>query len=143
MTDVLTPEQRSYCMSRIQSRDTKPEVVVRKMLHSLGYRYKLHDKSLPGKPDLVFPGRKKIILVHGCFWHRHNCRWGKVKPQTNTDFWNDKLQKNVERDKRTRKELKKMGWKVFVVWECHTRQKRREWLLERLVSFLDSQGTLK
>lgn len=137
MTDVLTPEQRSYCMSRIQGRDTKPELIVRKMLHALGYRYKLHDKLLPGKPDLVFPGRKKVIFVHGCFWHRHKCRWGQVTPRTNTEFWNNKLHNNIERDKTIKKLLKYSHWQILIVWECQTRLERRDWLLKRILSFLD------
>ncbi len=83
MVDDLTPEQRSYCMSRIRSKDTKPEIIVRKLIHSMGFRFRLHRKDLPGKPDIVLPRLKKVIFVHGCFWHKHNCRFGRVKPKTN------------------------------------------------------------
>ena len=85
MVDVLTPKQRQFCMSRIQGKDTRPEMVVRRMVHALGYRYRLHVRSLPGCPDLVFPSREKVIFVHGCFWHRHNCRYGRVRPATRGD----------------------------------------------------------
>lgn len=139
MTDVLTPEQRAYCMSRIHGRDTKPELNVRRMLHALGYRYRLHVTSLPGKPDLVFPARRKIILVHGCYWHRHNCRWGRVRAHTNADFWDSKLKENTRRDARICKRLRDQGWQVVVAWECQTRPERREELLVRLVEFLESK----
>lgn len=134
MVDVLTKKQRQYCMSRIQGKDTKPEMVVRRLVFALGYRYRLHDKKLPGKPDLVFAGRKKVIFVHGCFWHRHNCRYGKVIPQTRKEFWKDKLDKNKERDKKNKRKLKQMGWDVLVVWECETRNQRES---EKLVAIID------
>lgn len=111
-------------MSKIRSKDMKPELAVRKLVHSLGYRYRLHYANLPGKPDLVFPGKKKIIFVHGCFWHQHddpNCPDGaRRKPKTNNGYWNPKLQKNVERDLRNVRQLKQDGWDIFTVWECQT-----------------------
>ena len=117
ITDVLTPEQRSYNMSRIKSGDTKPELLVRKWLWSRGYRYRLHVNGLPGKPDIVFQRKKKAVFVNGCFWHGHGCRYSKT-PKTNTEFWKKKIAANVERDNRVQHQLSKLGWAVFVVWEC-------------------------
>jgi DNA mismatch endonuclease (patch repair protein) len=130
MADVHTPEARSYNMSRIRGRDTKPEMLVRKLLHSMGFRYRLHVKDLPGKPDLVFPRAKTVLFVHGCFWHMHRCKYGKPAPATNTTFWAEKRRSNVERDKRNRTGLKAAGWKVFEIWECQTRDE--DTLLEKL-----------
>jgi DNA mismatch endonuclease (patch repair protein) len=121
MVDVHTKTQRSFNMSRIRGKDTKPELVVRSFVHRLGYRFRLHRKDLPGKPDLVFSRHKKIIFVHGCYWHLHSCKYGKVKPATNAEFWQDKRTGNKERDKRNIRELKKLGWEVLVVWECQVR----------------------
>jgi DNA mismatch endonuclease (patch repair protein) len=121
MTDVLTTEQRSYNMSRIRSCDTKPELRVRRLLHGLGFRYRLHGKALPGKPDLVFAGPRAVLFVHGCFWHMHRCKFGKPAPATNKDFWAQKRSSNADRDKRNRKGLRADGWKVFEVWECATK----------------------
>lgn len=125
MVDVLTEKQRHYCMSRIQGRDTRPEMVVRKLVFAMGYRYRLHVKKLPGKPDLVFPGRRKVIFVHGCFWHRHRCKYGRPIPQTRREFWEEKLKKNKDRDAVNIRKLRKLGWGVLVVWECETRDKTR------------------
>lgn len=122
MTDVLTKEQRHKNMSNIRGRDTKPEMIVRSITHRLGFRFRLHRKDLPGKPDLVFPSRRKIIMVHGCFWHMHNCRYGTVKPSTNTEFWESKRMATVDRDKRNLHALAKAGWKVVTIWECETRE---------------------
>ncbi|MCK5225990.1 MAG: DNA mismatch endonuclease Vsr [Planctomycetes bacterium] len=128
MADVHTKKQRSFNMSRIRGKDTKPEMVVRSMVHQMGYRYRLHDKKLPGKPDLVLKRHKKIIFVHGCFWHVHNCKYGRVKPKTNAEFWEKKRTGNRERDKVNIKKLKKDGWSVLAVWEC---QIKREGYLEK------------
>jgi len=136
MTDVLTPEQRSYCMSRIRDRDTKPELAVRRIVHALGFRYRLHVGSMPGTPDLVFPKHRKVILVHGCFWHRHTCRFGRVRANTNARFWEAKILANKERDRRIRRELRAKGWETRVVWECQTRQDKSAWLLDKLARFL-------
>ncbi len=122
MTDVHTPEQRSHNMSRIKGRDTQPEMRVRKLLHGMGFRYRLHVKDLPGKPDLVFPKAKAVLFVHGCFWHMHRCKYGKPAPATNKSFWAEKRRSNVDRDKRNRRRLRAEGWSVFEIWECHTRQ---------------------
>lgn len=137
MADVLTPGQRSYNMSRIRCVDTAPEMRVRKLLHGLGLRYRLHGRKLPGKPDLVFAGPRAVLFVHGCFWHMHRCRYGKPEPATNKDFWARKRQSNADRDKRNRAALKKTGWKVFEIWECDTRSEdRMARKLEPLVKYI-------
>lgn len=115
--DRLSPAQRSALMSRVRGRDTKPEHLVRSIVHRLGYRYQLHVADLAGKPDLVFPSRRKIIFVHGCFWHRHGCKRGGL-PSTNVSFWKEKLERNRSRDHKAIRSLKKAGWRVMVVWEC-------------------------
>ena len=121
MTDVLTAAQRSFNMSRIRGVHTEPEMRVRRLVHAMGLRYRLHAKSLPGKPDLVFPRARAVLFVHGCFWHMHRCKYGKPAPATNADFWAVKRRSNVDRDKRNRAFLKSAGWRVFEIWECHTR----------------------
>lgn len=124
MTDKLTPSARSRNMGKIRSKNTSPELAVRKLVFSLGYRYRLHRKGLPGKPDLVFPGRKKVIFVHGCFWHQHQnpgCKIART-PKSNKDYWLPKLQRNTERDVRHQHELNELGWDVLVLWECETRK---------------------
>lgn len=121
MTDVHTPEQRSFNMSRIAGRDTKPELTVRRLLHAAGFRYRLHVKELPGKPDLVFPAAMVVVFVHGCFWHMHKCKYGKPVPATNSDFWSQKRAGNVARDKRHKSALRSAGWRVVEIWECQTR----------------------
>ena len=121
MSDVLTPEQRKYNMSRIRYKDTRPEMIVRSVVHGMGFRYKLHNSTLPGKPDLVLTRHKKIIFVHGCFWHMHTCRYGRVKPRTNAEFWENKRLGNVKRDRKNIRELKRNGWQILVVWECWTK----------------------
>ena len=115
---ALTTKQRRETMRRVKSENTKPEMAIRRLVHRMGYRYRLHRKDLPGKPDMVFPGKKKIIFIHGCFWHGHNCRAGRNKPRTNTDYWIPKIEKNVKRDKKNFEKLKECGWDVMVVWEC-------------------------
>jgi DNA mismatch endonuclease (patch repair protein) len=136
MTDVLTPAQRSRCMSHIHSCDTGPEMVVRRLVHGMGYRYRLHAKELPGKPDLVLPRHRKVIFVHGCFWHSHRCRYGQVVPQTRREFWENKRQATVTRDRRNLRELRKQGWWVLVIWECWTKDALV--LRKRLSEFLES-----
>lgn len=138
MADVLTAQQRSFNMSRIRSRDTRPEMVVRSIVHRLGFRYRLHKKDLPGKPDLVLVRHRKIIDVHGCFFHMHNCPYGKVVPATNAEFWRTKRESNLNRDRRNVKLLKKGGWQVLVVWECQTRHP--EILEKTLSNFLMSNS---
>jgi len=136
MTDVLTRKQRKYCMSRIRGKDTMPEIAVRRLVHRLGYRFRLHTRELPGCPDIVLPRHKKVIFVHGCFWHMHKCRYGKVIPQTRKKFWQTKRQANVARDRKNIKELKTLGWKVLVVWECQIRNTPK--LSNRIKKFLSS-----
>lgn len=118
MVDRLTKEHRSWNMSQIRDRDTKPEIQVRSLLHRMGYRFRLHRTDLPGKPDIVLPKYQTAIFVHGCFWHRHhNCKLAYT-PKSRTEFWTAKFARNVERDLEVRRELRKLGWKVVVVWEC-------------------------
>jgi DNA mismatch endonuclease, patch repair protein len=116
--DVHTKEQRSYNMSQIRSSNTKPEMLVRKFLHANGYRYSLHNKKLPGRPDIVLTKYKTIIFIHGCFWHGHaNCKYFKI-PKTRTKWWTDKINTNKTNDAKAVKALKKDGWKVIIIWEC-------------------------
>jgi len=132
MTDTLTPAQRSERMSRVRGKDTKPELIVRRVVRALGYRYRLHAKNLPGKPDIVFPLRRRVIFVHGCFWHRHvNC--GRI-PKSRLDFWAPKLESNKLRDARNRRQLRKLGWRSLVVWECQTKDLSA--LEARIIRFL-------
>ena len=114
-------DQRSRNMSAIKSKNTKPEIAVRKMLHALGYRFRLHRKDLPGSPDIVLPKYKTVIFVHGCFWHRHeNCKYAST-PKTRKEFWENKFNENMKRDKNNFKELKKLNWNLLVIWECETK----------------------
>lgn len=134
--DRFTPEQRSSVMSNILAKDTKPEVKVRSTLHRLGYRFRLHGSSLPGKPDIVLKRYKTVIFVHGCFWHRHDCKKGSSLPKTNALFWKEKLNRNRERDQETRILLERLGWRVVVVWECQV--PNEEDLVRHLVKSLAS-----
>jgi DNA mismatch endonuclease (patch repair protein) len=136
MVDVLTKEQRSFNMSRIRNKNTRPEIIVRSIVHRMGYRYALHRKDLSGRPDMVLTRHHKIIFVQSCFWHMHKCRYGKVKPATNTKFWQTKREGNVARDKRNLHKLRKEGWKILVIWECRTRHIEK--LIEKLHKFLTS-----
>jgi len=121
MTDTVTPETRSRMMSGIRAKNTKPEKMVRSALFAAGYRFRIHRKDLPGSPDIVLPGKKVAIFVHGCFWHRHKgCNLAKL-PSSNSDFWRNKLDGNVERDRNAIEELNLLGWRVMTVWECATR----------------------
>ena len=108
-------------MSRIRKTNTKPEMVVRRLVHGMGFRFRLHRRDLPGTPDLVFPRLRKVIFVHGCFWHQHSCRLGAKQPTANPDYWLPKLARNVERDHQARMTLVGAGWKVLVIWECQTK----------------------
>lgn len=134
MTDVLTPEQRRLNMSRIRNKDTRPEMIVRSLVHGMGYRYRLHNAKLPGKPDLTLARHRKVIFVHGCFWHKHRCRYGSVVPKTNAAFWEHKRQGNVDRDRRNIAALRRQGWEVLVIWECWTRDPEK--LKLHLAAFL-------
>lgn len=136
--DVLTPEQRSRNMSAIRSRNTSPERAVRSLVYALGFRFRLHAADLPGKPDLVFRSLRKVIFVHGCFWHRHNCPLGRVKCGTNVEFWERKFESNTLRDRRNVNELRGLGWDVLIVWECWLTDLNR--LRRRIAAFLRSSG---
>jgi DNA mismatch endonuclease (patch repair protein) len=125
MADFLTPAERSHRMSRIRSSNTAPEVALRRALHTLGFRFRLHRKDLPGKPDIVLPRYKATILVHGCFWHRHEGCSIATTPKSNTSFWTEKFDRNVARDERVRSQLSELGWQVLVVWECELGSQRR------------------
>lgn len=135
--DTLSVAARSERMRRVRSKDTKPELAIRRMVHRMGFRYRLHTRSLPGNPDLVFPSRGKIIFVHGCFWHRHgnckNTRW----PKSKLEFWQPKLEENRLRDLRIRRKLRKLGWQTLVVWECQLKNPSR--IAERINRFLKEQ----
>ena len=133
--DNISKKQRSINMSRISSKDTQPELKLRKYLHSLGYRYRLNEKYLPGKPDIVFKTKKKVIFVHGCFWHRHqNCKFCTT-PKTNISFWKEKFKKNVTRDETVYNELSLLGWSYFISWECMIK-KMEPIFLKELTKFL-------
>lgn len=125
MTDVLTPAQRRFNMSRIRGRDTKPEMLVRRGLHSRGMRYRLHDRKLPGRPDLVFSQFNAVVFVHGCFWHAHNCALSEL-PATRQNFWKNKLEGNAERDRKAIETLQLAGWRVLVIWECALRGRAKQ-----------------
>lgn len=133
--DVHSPTQRSYNMSRIRDKNTRPEEIIKKLLWSHGYRYRLYSKDLPGKPDIVLPGRKKVLFIHGCFWHRHDCRYFKW-PKTNADFWKQKIEYNVQRDSKNYDLLDKSGWGYLVIWECETKVKSFDDLWNKLEEFL-------
>ena len=138
MVDVLTPAQRHRCMSAIRGKNTKPELVVRRMIHRLGYRFRLHRKDLPGKPDIVLPRHRKIIDVRGCYWHMHTCKYGRVTPKTNAEFWQEKRMATKKRDLKNLRLLHQMGWDVLIVWECELREP--DGLAERLSGFLEDSG---
>lgn len=132
---VESPELRRRTMQAVRSKDTRPEMIVRRLAHSLGYRFRLHRKDLPGVPDLVFPSKRKIIFVHGCFWHGHPCRGEPRLPKTNRDYWVPKIARNVERDGAHLRELDCLGWDVLTIWECELKDGER--LKARLNEFLD------
>ncbi|CAN5309710.1 very short patch repair endonuclease [soil metagenome] len=134
-TDTLSPEERSERMGRVRNKDTKPEMKVRRLVHSMGYRYRLHSGGLPGRPDIVFPERRKIIFVHGCYWHRHEgCSRCRL-PKSRLDFWAPKLEKNRLRDIENQVKLKELGWDVLVVWECEVEEAAG--LPGRIMNFLE------
>lgn len=133
MTDPRDREDRSRLMRRVKQRNTKPEMLVRSLLHRLGYRFSLHRKDLPGTPDIVFPKRRLVLFVHGCFWHRHDCRRGRL-PKTHLEYWEPKLAANKARDQRKELELTEHGWRVATVWECELDDMQT--LSERLIALL-------
>lgn len=122
-------------MRAVKSRDTRPEMLTRRMIHAMGYRYRLHRKDLPGKPDMVFPSKRKAIFIHGCFWHGHDCARGARVPKSNRDYWETKIRRNRERDTQSEAALKRDGWRVLTVWECQ--MKDEEALRKRLRQFLE------
>ena len=136
IVDKISQECRSENMRRIHSKNTLPELTVRRLIHGMGYRYRLHANDLPGKPDIVFRNRKKVIFVHGCFWHQHKAKACKNarKPKTNKKFWSTKLERNVLRDKENQKSLKEIGWKILVIWECELKNLAK--LKSRIEGFL-------
>lgn len=149
MTDTVSPEKRSDVMSRVGSKDTKPELLIRKGLHALGFRYRLHVKDLPGRPDLVFRRYRSVIFVNGCFWHGHSCPRCRM-PSSNTEYWNQKIARNKERDALNRRLLLDAGWRVLTIWECALTGKSKlglnqvvalasKWLLST-ISFSEIEG---
>lgn len=133
MVDIMTSEQRSALMSRIRSVDTKPELLVRRALHAIGYRFRTHVRGLPGRPDLVFTKRRAVIFVHGCFWHRHGCKKTYV-PKVREEFWGGKFEANTSRDERNQSQLLQSGWRVLIVWECEVESDNT--LIDRIIAFL-------
>lgn len=134
MTDVFSKDKRSEIMSRVKGKNTKPEKLVRCLLHGMGYRFRLHVDDLPGKPDIVLTRHRKVIFVNGCFWHGHrSCRKGEL-PASNRDFWEEKIEKNRKRDVESRRHLRSLGWKVFTIWECETKDPRKT--MNRLMRFM-------
>ena len=134
--DTFSDKKRSKIMQNIKSKNTKPELVIRKLLHSKGYRFKIHDKKLPGNPDIVMPKRMVVVNVHGCYWHYHGCSRSNI-PKTQTGYWVDKLENNKRRDFQNKRKLKKLGWRVIDVWECTLKKKNLEKTfnkLERLIA---------
>lgn len=132
MADVHTPKQRSYNMSKIKGKNTKPEMLVRRFLHAEGFRYKLHDKNLPGKPDIVLPKYKTVIFVHGCFWHGHQkCRYFVI-PKTRTEWWINKIDNNCVNDTRIKTQLKKQAWQVLILWECELKKDKFEHTMKKV-----------
>lgn len=143
MADVLTPKQRSYNMSQIHGKDTKPEELVRKFLFSQGFRYRKNDARLPGKPDIVLPKYKTVIFVNGCFWHKHEgCKYF-VWPKNNAEFWKEKIEKNAARDEKNYELLEREGWHVVVVWECELRKNKREESLRKVLAELKNVRDVK
>ena len=149
MADIFSPEKRSWIMGRIKGKDTKPELIVRSIVHRMGFRFRLHRRDLPGAPDLVFPKYKKVIFIHGCFWHGHKCHLFK-KPSTNINFWRMKITSNKKNDRQVIKQLLGDGWRVLVVWECclkgkgklplkNTIDKVEKWLLSDKI-FMELRG---
>ena len=137
MVDTRTKEQRRRIMQAVRNKDTRPEWTIRRLLYDLGYRYRLHRRDLPGKPDLVFPGRKKAVFVHGCFWHAHGCRYGHP-PKSRLDYWLPKLEQNKKRDAVKRAQLEALNWQVLTVWQCEI--KNLDVLTARLCAFLEGSA---
>ncbi|NQV48254.1 MAG: DNA mismatch endonuclease Vsr [Rhodospirillaceae bacterium] len=135
MVDRVSPEIRAKIMASVRTKNTGPELAVRRIVHGLGYRFRLHRKDLPGSPDLVLPGRRKVIFVHGCYWHGHGCRWGRL-PRSRLEYWTSKIEGNQARDKRNRRDLRRAGWKALSVWQCELR--KPDALVRKLCVFLSN-----
>lgn len=139
--DIMSKEKRSWIMSRIRDKNTKPEKRIRSLLHELGYRFRLHRNDLPGRPDIVLPKYKSVIFVHGCFWHQHRgCKYA-YKPKSRVEFWTKKFKENRERDRRKTKELKHIGWRVIVVWECEL--EKPELLIAKIQKLLTKNNFIR
>ena len=134
--DSISAEKRSWVMSQVKGRDTRPEINVRSLLHRMGYRFRLHRKDLPGKPDIVLPKYRTVIFVHGCFWHRHDCFNGRRTPKSRLDFWLPKLEGNLQRDIKIQSLLQKQGWNILILWECML--KDEESLRSTILNFFDN-----
>lgn len=137
MSDVFTRDKRRWIMSRVKGADTRPEKLVRSLLHRMGYRFQLHVKQLPGRPDIVLPKHHKIVLVNGCFWHGHRNCGRATRPASNVAFWDKKIDGNIKRDRRNLSALRSLGWRVLVVWECETRDRPK--LIRKLRRFMSSE----
>jgi DNA mismatch endonuclease (patch repair protein) len=137
VADIFPPEKRSAIMKKIKPKGSKQEIFIRKLVHSMGYRYRLHKKDLPGKPDLVFVKYKKVIFVHGCFWHGHEGCKRSALPTTNVEFWTKKITGNIERDKLNCKRLEQLGWKHMVIWQCEINVSQKENLRKKIAAFLE------
>lgn len=135
MPDIFAPEKRHEIMQNVKTKNTAPEIKLRSLLHKNGFRFRVNRKDLPGKPDIVLPKYRAVIFVHGCFWHGHDCPRGQ-RPQTNADFWNQKIDRNVIRDKSDVSLLESLGWRVLIVWECEIKKKNEAVLLSRVKEFL-------
>ena len=140
MVDHLTPEKRSECMSKIRGKNTTPELIVRKIVFSMGYRYRLHRKDLPGTPDLVFSSLNKVIFIHGCFWHSHPGCKRAFKPSTNSEFWQKKFRRTVERDRINQRDLRRQGWTPVIVWECEVSRDPNDVLQRLQATLLEAEG---
>lgn len=136
MADCFSPEKRSWVMRQIRGRDTKAEVLLRSLIHRSGYRFRLHRADLPGKPDIVLPGHRVLIYVHGCFWHGHGCRKGR-RPKSNSDYWNLKIDRNIARDQKHIRDANLQGWRPLVVWECELRM-NSENVLSRVLHHIEA-----
>jgi DNA mismatch endonuclease (patch repair protein) len=137
MTDIFSKEKRSQIMSKVKNKNTTPEIIIRKLLYSLGYRYRLNKKGLPGSPDIVFISKKKAIFVHGCLWHGHNCKRAKL-PDSNKEEWRNKIIVNIERDNQVFNRLNDMGWNYLVVWQCEIKKRSIEEIKEKLIRFIEN-----
>ena len=139
MADVFSPEKRSSIMSCVKGRNTKPEMVVRSLIHRMGFRFRLHGRDLPGNPDIVLPRHRKVVFVHGCFWHGHSGCPRSKRPTTNNDFWAKKLDGNIDRDRRFQDELVRARWNVLVIWQCEMKDLSK--LIQKLEAFLNDRAT--